>query len=386
MSASGIIALAPEARRAACRSSVSKRSRMRKKKTPKTMKATSTEKATLDLDHQRHARTPTAARIRPFSSDMKPTTWVTALRRVIIIEQAEQHDRERQRQVLARQRRPGARSPAAPAGSTAPPGRRRSAWSRPTPSTVSTARWICRRWIDAVQRHRNDDRLEDERDGRGDVEMRRVLHEGLPGRRGRQHGRLQREDVEQRRTMRSLVEQHEADQHAGRRPADARCRSRAADASRGSVDTNRKHRRRAGQQQGARPGTRGTRKTRILAIDGLEHREQHAADGHLARAQAAAPSAKRAGPAAGTGDAPGHEDRRRSARRRAAASAPPPTSIRARCRPEYSSTIASCTMVSSRCVAGLSTGMRRVLGDRHHHAGRSAPGRARRAGRRRLPA
>ena len=33
-------------------------------------------------------------------------------------------------------------------------------------------------------------------------------------------------------------------------------------------------------------------------------------------------------------------------------------SISARWRPEYSSTIASCTMVSSRCVAGLSTGMR----------------------------
>ena len=34
------------------------------------------------------------------------------------------------------------------------------------------------------------------------------------------------------------------------------------------------------------------------------------------------------------------------------------SSISARCRPEYSSTMASCTMVSSRCVAGLSIGMR----------------------------
>ncbi len=33
-------------------------------------------------------------------------------------------------------------------------------------------------------------------------------------------------------------------------------------------------------------------------------------------------------------------------------------SIMARCRPEYSSTMASCTMVSSRWVAGLSIGMR----------------------------
>jgi hypothetical protein len=35
-----------------------------------------------------------------------------------------------------------------------------------------------------------------------------------------------------------------------------------------------------------------------------------------------------------------------------------PSSISARWRPEYSSTIASCTMVNSRWVAGLSTGMR----------------------------
>src|SRR6516165_184302 len=34
------------------------------------------------------------------------------------------------------------------------------------------------------------------------------------------------------------------------------------------------------------------------------------------------------------------------------------SSISARCRPEYSSTMASCTMVNSRWVAGLSTGMR----------------------------
>src|SRR5581483_5892826 len=34
------------------------------------------------------------------------------------------------------------------------------------------------------------------------------------------------------------------------------------------------------------------------------------------------------------------------------------SSISARCRPEYSSTIASWTMVSSRCVAGLSIGIR----------------------------
>ena len=34
---------------------------------------------------------------------------------------------------------------------------------------------------DPVQRDRDDDRLEDQRDRGGDVEMRRVLDEGLPG-------------------------------------------------------------------------------------------------------------------------------------------------------------------------------------------------------------
>ena len=46
---------------------------------------------------------------------------------------------------------------------------------------------------DPVQRDRDDDRLEDERDRRGDVEMRRVLDVGLPGDRQRQHQRVQRE-------------------------------------------------------------------------------------------------------------------------------------------------------------------------------------------------
>ena len=44
-------------------------------------------------------------------------------------------------------------------------------------------------------------------------------------------------------------------------------------------------------------------------------------------------------------------------------------SIMARCRPEYSSTIASCTMVSSRCVAGLSIGMRAFSAIATQHEG-----------------
>ena len=54
--------------------------------------------------------------------------------------------------------------------------------------------------------------LKTKRDRGGDIEMRRVLHEGLPGDGKRQHDRLQREDVEQRIEPR-LIEQHEAHQH-----------------------------------------------------------------------------------------------------------------------------------------------------------------------------
>ena len=43
------------------------------------------EKATEISTTNGMPRDPVAARISPFSSDMKPTIWVTALRRVIII-------------------------------------------------------------------------------------------------------------------------------------------------------------------------------------------------------------------------------------------------------------------------------------------------------------
>ena len=75
----------PGTGRAPRTSTVSKRSRMRNRKTPMTMKATSTEKATLISTTSGMPLAPAAARISPFSSDMKPTTWLTALRRVTII-------------------------------------------------------------------------------------------------------------------------------------------------------------------------------------------------------------------------------------------------------------------------------------------------------------
>ena len=52
---------------------------------PITISATRTEKATLISTTSGMPLAPVAARIRPFSIDMKPITWLTALRREIII-------------------------------------------------------------------------------------------------------------------------------------------------------------------------------------------------------------------------------------------------------------------------------------------------------------
>ena len=52
---------------------------------PITMKAIRIEKATLISTTSGMPWAPVAARLMPFSSDMKPTTWLTALRRVTII-------------------------------------------------------------------------------------------------------------------------------------------------------------------------------------------------------------------------------------------------------------------------------------------------------------
>ena len=52
---------------------------------PTTMKAIRMENATLISTTSGMPRAPVAARLMPFSSDMKPTTWLMALRRVTII-------------------------------------------------------------------------------------------------------------------------------------------------------------------------------------------------------------------------------------------------------------------------------------------------------------
>src|SRR5260370_1519385 len=63
-------------------STESKRSRIRNRKMPMTMKAIRIEKATLISTTSGMPLAPVAASTSPFSSDMNPTTWLTALRRV----------------------------------------------------------------------------------------------------------------------------------------------------------------------------------------------------------------------------------------------------------------------------------------------------------------
>src|SRR5260370_28430034 len=75
----------PRKRSSAWTSMVSKRSRMRNRKMPITMNAMRIEKATLISTTSGMPLAPVAASTRPFSSDMKPTIWLTALRRVTII-------------------------------------------------------------------------------------------------------------------------------------------------------------------------------------------------------------------------------------------------------------------------------------------------------------
>src|SRR3954447_23631732 len=63
-------------------STESKRSRIRNRKMPMTMNAIRIENATLISTTSGMPLAPVAASTSPFSSDMNPTTWLTALRRV----------------------------------------------------------------------------------------------------------------------------------------------------------------------------------------------------------------------------------------------------------------------------------------------------------------
>ena len=240
---------------------MSKRSRMRNRKIPITISATRIEKATLISTTSGMPLAPVAARIRPFSIDMKPITWLTALRRDTIIsrpsrmtdrakarssrasvpacgrDRQHDHDRQRDQADAGQHRLPDADHGLDGAVDAQP-------------------------HDDAVQRDRDHDRLDDQRDRRGDVEVRRVLDVGLPRDRERDHQRMQREDVEQAEHA-VLVQQHEAHQHqaAGEQVGDVegeavhhtlRETNRSSVASRPSIS--------------AAPRKSETRNTRILAI------------------------------------------------------------------------------------------------------------------------
>ena len=117
---------------------------------------------------------------------------------------------------------------------------------------------------DAVQRDGDDDRLEHQRDGRRDVEMRRVLDVGLPGDRQGQHEGVQGKGVEQR-VEPVLRDQQEADQHqpAGEQMGDVEGEAvliySVLDTNSSSVPSR--------PSISAAPTKSGRRKTRILAID-----------------------------------------------------------------------------------------------------------------------
>ena len=66
-----------------------------------TMNAISTEKATLISTTSGMPLAPVAASTSPFSSDMKPTTWLTALRRVTIINKPSSTTDSAKREIFA---------------------------------------------------------------------------------------------------------------------------------------------------------------------------------------------------------------------------------------------------------------------------------------------
>ena len=229
---------------------------------PITMKAIRIEKATLISTTSGMPLAPVAASTRPFSSDMKPTTWLTALRRVTIISRPSSTTDEREGEILARQR-------IGVGGHPQHHHHRERDQAHAEQHGRADADHVLDLAVDAephddpVQRDRDDDGLEHQRDRRGDVEVRRILDIGLPGDRQRQHQRMQREDVEQR-VEPVLVELHEAHQHqrAGQHMRDVEgeaAHQRLRETNSRSVASR--------PSISAAPRNSGTRNTRILAIE-----------------------------------------------------------------------------------------------------------------------
>ena len=116
---------------------------------------------------------------------------------------------------------------------------------------------------DPVKPDGNDDRLENEGDGRRDVEMVGVLNVCLPSHGKGKHDRMKRKNVDQRKEA-VLIEHHEADQdqaaseQMGDVEGEAAAHQRLRETNSKSVPSR--------ASMSAAPRKSGTRKTRILAM------------------------------------------------------------------------------------------------------------------------
>ncbi len=228
-----------------------------------TMNAIRIEKATLISTTSGMPLAPVAASTSPFSSDMKPTTWLTALRRVTMTRSPSSTTDKRKGEILARQRVGVARHPQHEnqrEGDEPHSGQH----GRADPDRGFDVAVNSELLDDAVQRHRNDDRLEHQGDDRSDVEMGRILDEGLPGNRERQHQGMEREYVEQRIEP-VLIQHHQADQHqsAGQRVRNVE--GEAVHLHQKLLETN-SSRVPSRPSMNAAPRNCGTRNTRIFAV------------------------------------------------------------------------------------------------------------------------
>ena len=128
-----------------------------------------------------------------------------------------------------------------------------------------------------MKRNGYDNRLEQQRDRRRDVELRRILDVGLPGDGQRQNHGMQRVDVEQRIEP-VLVEQHEAhqDQRTCEEMRDVEIEVLHLEAPRHEEEER-------GEQGEHQRGSQKFRHAEYahLGDGGFEHRKQEAAGGEL---------------------------------------------------------------------------------------------------------
>ena len=228
-----------------------------------TMKAIRIENATLISTTSGMPLAPVAASTSPFSSDMNPTTWLTALRRVTITRRPSSTTDSAKAKILARQRigvGGDVQHQDHRERNQRHPGQHGRADTDGRFDIAMNAELL----DDAMQRHWNDDRLEDEGNGRRDVEMRRVLDIGLPGDGKGEHQRVECEDVEQGIEP-VLIKHHETDQDqsAGQGMGDVEgeavhLHQKLLDTNSSSVPSN--------PSISAAPRNCGTRNTRIFAV------------------------------------------------------------------------------------------------------------------------